>query len=54
VLPFQMARRFGEMDRSISSIRSDAVKCAAIVAEAITEQSLNVTQTIANCLIERQ
>lgn len=53
-LPFQMTRRFSEMADSVTSIGPDAIKCAAIVTQAITEQSLNVTQTIANCLIERR
>lgn len=54
VLPFQMARRFSEMDEYVASARANAIKCATIFSETIAEESLNVTQTIANCLIERR
>lgn len=53
LLPIQMTRRFAEMDEYISSARADIVNCFAIITESIAEQSLNVTQTIANCLIRK-
>lgn len=53
LLPIQMTRRFAEIDEYISSARADIVNCFAILTETIAEQSLNVTQTIANCLIRK-
>lgn len=53
LLPIQMTRRFAEIDEFISSTRADVVNCFAALTEVIAEQSLNVTQTIANCLIRK-
>jgi hypothetical protein len=52
LLPINMARRFSETDEYISSLRSEVVNCSSLVAEAVAEQSLNATRTIANCLLE--
>lgn len=53
LLPVQIARRFGEMDISIASARGDVFACTSRVSEAIAAQSMNVTETIADCLIKR-
>lgn len=51
-LPIRMVRRFAEVSEYVGKTSSKLVGCSAIVSETIAEQSLNVTQTVANCLIE--
>lgn len=54
LLPVVMARRFGEIDRVVSSTRGDVIECGTIIAATVAEQALNATQTIANCLLPVQ
>lgn len=54
LLPFEMARRFGEIVRVVSSTRGDVIECGTIIAETVADQTLNATQTISNCLIVKQ
>lgn len=51
-LPLQMTKRFGEMVQYVTSTKADLANCYIAVGETAAEQSLNATQTIANCLIE--
>lgn len=51
-LPLQMAKRFGEMVQYVTSTKEELAYCYITVGETAAEQSLNATQTIANCLIE--
>lgn len=53
LLPILITRRFGEIDDEVVTIQSDVIKCGAGVTETISAQGLNVTQTIANCVIEK-
>lgn len=51
LLPIALTQRFGEVDEAITKLHSDFLTCGAIVTEVIAGQGLNVTQTIANCLL---
>lgn len=51
LLPVQMTKRFGEASEYVATIKSDILNCGAKVIDVVAEQSLNVTQTIAVCLI---
>lgn len=53
LLPLQLTQRFGEIDMSITSSRGDVIACTSTVSKTIAEQSLNVTETIADCLIRK-
>lgn len=52
LLPVQMTKRFGDASQYIATIKSDILNCGAKVIDAVAEQSLNVTQSIAICLIQ--
>lgn len=52
LLPLKMARSFSEMDKSVSSTRGEIINCTAEIIETAAEQTLNVTETIASCLIK--
>jgi hypothetical protein len=54
LLPLQLTRRFSEMVAYVSSTSADVAKCAVIVSQTITIQSINVTQTITNCVFGNQ
>lgn len=51
LLPVQMTKRFGEASEYVATIKSDILNCGAKVIDAVAEQSLNVTQAIAVCLV---
>ena len=53
LLPLQLTQRFGEIDKSITSAYGDIIACTSAVSKTIAEQSLNVTETIADCLIRK-
>lgn len=52
-LPVQMTKRFAEIDTSITSAQDDVITCTSTETETIAEQSLNVTETIADCVIKK-
>lgn len=54
LLPLEMAKRYSEMNKAVSSTRADILKCAMIITESAAGQSLNATETIADCLIRKQ
>lgn len=51
MLPITLAKVGGKIDRAVVTVQSDAVQCAANVAESIETETLDVTRTIANCLL---
>jgi DNA-binding XRE family transcriptional regulator len=52
-LPLRLTRRFAEISAYVASVSADIAKCTVIVGEAVAAQSINVTQTITNCLLGR-
>jgi hypothetical protein len=52
LLPIQMTKRYSEASEYIDTIKSDIMNCGAKVVDAVVERSLNVTQSIATCLIQ--
>lgn len=51
LLPVQMTKRFAEATEYVATIKSDMMNCGVRVIDAVAEQSLNVTQAIATCLV---
>lgn len=52
LLPVQLTKRFAEASEYVATIKSDMLNCGAKVIDAVAEQSLNVTQSIATCLVD--
>lgn len=52
LLPIQLAKRFGEADELINTLRAAGIKCVSSIGETVTEQSLNVTRAIGLCVVQ--
>lgn len=50
LLPLEMAKRYSEIDRAVSTTRAGIIECATIITETASVQSVNATKTIADCL----
>lgn len=51
LLFFQLARRVSVIEEYVGSVRTELINCTASITDSIATQSLNVSQTIASCLL---
>lgn len=52
LLPIQLAKRFGESDEFVNTLRAAGIKCVSNIGETVTEQTLNVTRAIGLCVVQ--
>ena len=54
LLPLQLSKRFAEMEGYIGKTSSEIARCGIVFVETIAAQSINVTQTISNCVFNNE
>ena len=52
LLPLQLSKRFADIEAYIGKTTADVVDCGIIIVQIIAAQSINVTQTITQCVFK--